>query len=346
MKTLGNEHRERIGRYKQARARWREQHSGLAFPTWQQSEPDQSKDFLEYCAWRLWREITHIKMTGNEQSQFNQDCLDWLLGFYIKLATSEDLKRVCDWSQGLAPQRRAHKRKYADGLLGILLRESDRMHPRRPADQAVFTGLLGGQTKKIRKDKMRDELRKAKADLRVFRGCKAGLDRLSDRIDPETRTALRENFERHERDCEQALNSPTSFTIGGPNGETSEVDFHSPLPGSDSQPRGRPKFDRAAENTYCELVRRFVKQVYRGRDVDRKTVAIIQHFTPGLLPDTYKVMAYDTDIPNKDELSSRLAKFMKSLDALNKKDPRRAYMDNLEVHFLKRSPFTALTALP
>ena len=103
---------------------------------------------------------------------------------------------------------------------------------------------------------------------------------------------------------------------------------------------GRPAFDHASDNTYYELVRRLVKKAYRGRDELEKAVALIQHFSPGLLSNDYTA----------NQLAARLKPFLDSpkvktsdgKKANTKKPNVRQYLARLEAVFVQNIPFTRM----
>lgn len=273
--------------------------------------PERDRRFLEYCEWLLWQNYNEYPLSYGGSFQA------WMLGFYIKLATSPCIKEVCE--------DQCRSREHADGLLGLLYWESDRMTTDRPADDPVFGELLGRQIAKAQGLKLKEARKTARADLRQFAAMKAAIDRLSPQGGTCVRAELHEVVEKLEGQARSVIvpapPGPTAISINGL--------VFAPDPPSDATSqsicRGRPAFDHASENTYLELVKRLVKKAYRGRDELEKAVAIVQHFSPGLLPNQY----------DANQLGSRLKPF-------SSKPGVSKYLKDLETHFVTRAAFTTL----
>jgi hypothetical protein len=295
-----------------AHAIWTEQHPAIV-SRGQWAKPDKERNFLDYCEWLLWEHYMRWTRSGNVLKSGTEE---WILGFYIKLATSPDIKRVCG--------DECRSREQADGLLGLLYRESDRMRPDRPADDPVFGTLMGRQIARAERLKLIEEQKQARADLRQFAAMKAAMDRLS----LQDQTELRKVVEKYECEARRVLAPP----LRGPaaisfNGELWAPPAPSPSASTPAR-RGGPSFGHASDNTYLALVQRLVKKAYRGRDELEKAVAIVQQFSPGLLPNQY----------DANRLGSRLKPF-------TSKPGVSQYLKGLETDFVTRTPFTAVLSL-
>lgn len=242
---------------------------------------------------------------------------DWILGFYIKFATSPDIKQVCE--------DQCRSREQADGLLGLLYWESDRMRPDRPVDDPVFGELMGRQIARAQGRKRKEEQKEARADLRRLDAVDTAIGQLSI---PSAEAELRAIVEKYRSQARSALAPP----LPGPTAISINGQVFAPDPPSDATSIsigcGRPAFDHASENTYLELVRRLVKKAYKtapGPGELEKAVAIVQHFSPGLLPNQY----------DANQLGSRLKAF-------TSKPGVGTYLKRLEADFVTRTPFTVV----
>lgn len=290
--------------------------------------PDHEDNLLASCEWRLWEAYKGCirshqdKDDGPSMNGFTK----WILGFYIKLATSPDLQRVC--------ADRCRSRAVADALLGLLFWEADRFRPDGRTSERPFTRLMGAKISREQAAIEVQERRKARADLRQFTLMYQAVERLSSHYFEADREELRTVIAKHERPAEAYANPSR-----GPDQIIIRLGVQSvtiaPSPQEDDEARearkGRDQFGGSSTNTYAELVRRLVKRAYRGQDLSRTVVAIIQHFSPGLLPDSYGAKTY----PNKDEFSSRLAKYMRHPRA-------QAYVKSEEAHFIDHAPLTKI----
>jgi hypothetical protein len=301
-----------------ARELFARQHNG-ADPRHDWPRPDPATQFLASCEWRLWEAYKRHRLDylqGNGPDPDKNGATDWLLGFYIKLATSPDIKRVCG--------AQCRSSKYADALLGLLFRESDMMTwANRPADRPVFGELMGKQIARTRAQQERTEHPQAKADLRQFAIMYDAVESLSPAIAEFEREELRTVIARLARPAALTAHpppAPTSITVGG-----TVYPLPQPAPSPPGH-AGRPAFDNGSEDTYCELVERLVKKAYRGRDELEKAVALIQHFSPGLL---------GNDSYTANQLGSRLKPF-------REKPNVRQYLARLEAVFVQNMPLTRM----
>lgn len=303
---------ERVRTLDKAHALWTTKHFGIV-SRGQWPKPDTERNFLEYCEWLLWKHYMRWTRSGNV---LRNGAEDWILGFYIKLATSPEIKHVCE--------DRCRSREYADALLGLLYQESDRMRPDRPADDPVFSTLMGRQIERAHQRKVKEAQKTARADLRRLDAMDPSIGRLSI---PSAEAELRAIVEKYRAQARSVLAPPPPGPIAiSINGQL--IAPPPPSPSALTPPhRGRPPFDHASDDTYLELVRRLVKKAYRGRDELEKAVAIVQHFSPGLLPTQYEA----------DQLGARLKPFID-------KPGVREYLNGLETHFVTRAPFTAVLA--
>lgn len=289
--------------------------------------PNSATHFLKSCEWHLWQAYkrhSRARLQGQGLDPDRNEFADWVLGFYIKLATSPAIKEICG--------AQCRSRKHADALLGLLFLESDRVaRADRPADQPVFGELMGEQMRRGREVADMRDRRQAKADLRQFAIMSEAIEPLSDCYDESDRNDLRTLIAKHARAAERSVSPPQ-----GPDvlilrfGADSETILALSGQEDPALPRraGRPPFDHASENTYCELVRRLVKKAYRGPDELERAVELIQHFSPGLLEDAYTA----------DQLAARLKPFLD-------KPGVRPYLARLEAGFVQNTPLTKLPLL-
>ena len=131
--------------FQEALSIWRAKHPSLVSPS-EWSKPEGERNLLEYCEWGLWQAVYSNRFNGSRFSQYEED---WYLGFYLKVASSEAIRQVC--------QVQCKSRGHADALIGLLFRESDRMRPNRPADDPVFPGLLREQMNREQERKHKKE---------------------------------------------------------------------------------------------------------------------------------------------------------------------------------------------
>jgi hypothetical protein len=282
---------------------------------------------LASCEWHLWqvyKRHSRAHLQGDGLGPYRNEFTDWVLGFYIKLATSPAIKQICG--------AQCRSRKHTDGLLGLLFLESDRVTGAdKPADQPVFGELMGEQIMRVREVADMRARRQAKADLRQFDSMSKAIERLSDCYDESDRNDLRTVIAKYARAAECCVSPPQGpdalILRFGADSETILAPSGTKGPAPTRRP-GRPAFDHASENTYCELVRRLVKKAYRGPDELERAVELVQHFSPGLLEDAYTA----------DQLAARLKPFLD-------KPGVRPYLARLEAGFVQNTPFTKLPLL-
>ena len=301
--------------FQEALSIWRAKHPSLVSPSdW--SKPERERNLLEYCEWGLWQ-AAYINRLGG--SRFSQEQEDWYLGFYLKVASSEAIRQVC--------QAQCKSREHADALLGLLFRESDRMRPNRPADDPVFPGLLREQINREQDRKHKEEQKRFRGDLRQFAAIKAASAQLCGPYGDHERAELQQalgTFEKYERKAQQGSAphlGPDCIWFEGMTVSLSRDRATIPL----TTRRGRLALDNASKNIYFELVRRLVRNTYQGPDEVEKAVELIQHFSPGLLSNTYDV----------NRLGARLKPFLE-------KDGVRGQVNGQEDYYVNQYPFTTL----
>ena len=131
-------------------------------------------------------------------------------------------------------------------------------------------------------------------------------------------------FEKYERKAQQGIAphlGPDRIRFEGMTVSPSRDRATTPLTAG----HGRSAFDKASQNIYFELDRRFVRNTYQGPDKVEKAVELIQHFSPGLISN-----AYDAN-----RLGARLKPFLE-------KDAIRDQVNGEEDYYVNQYPFTTL----
>lgn len=294
--------------------------------------PDPQTHFLASCEWRLWQMYKRNKGDGPDPDK--NGFTDWVLGFYIKLATSETIRQVCE--------ARCRSRTHADALLGLLFRDSDIICSGLPDGSAVFCSTLVQNRLSVKAQQ--EEQRRARKDLKLFTAMRRAIDQLTGPDDSPRKLALRKALAPHERSALDLTGGPPEivFKIGGRTEIFRPDPSHVPVPSTLSS--GQPRYTGADTNTYLELVRRLARQAYDGRDYVKMAGALIQDFSPKLLPKTYFTRSY----PDKDRLSPRVDAFLK-IPYVSETPPckvlsMRERVDQYETLYLTESFFTRLTA--
>ena len=322
--------------FQRARDLFADQHNGHdpldAWPC-----PDSTTQFVASCEWRLWQAYKRLSRAypqGEGLPPSQQEFADWTLGFYIKLATSEHIRQVCEGQ--------CRSRAHADALLGLLFRDSDIICSGLPDGSAVFCSTH--VRNRLSAKAQQEEKRRAKHDRKALTAIRSRIDQLTGPDDSPRKLELRKASALYEPSALALTDGPTEivFNVDGRTNIIRPDPPHVPSPCTPSS--GHPRFTGADTNTYLELVRRLVRQAYAGRDYVKMTGRVVHDFSPALLPENYFTSHY----PDKDRLSPRLAAFLKiplsSTGPAPEFPTMRRLVDWYEAMYLTTSSFTRLTA--